>query len=57
MEECYKRAVSLGLALAQTKPDTAINRAECYAGLVRVMELLNNSSKALPKDVEIHPVG
>jgi lysophospholipase L1-like esterase len=34
-----------------------ITRADVYAGLARVMELLGNEDKALPKDAEIHPVG
>jgi hypothetical protein len=57
MGECFKRAVELGIVSASANPHLAISRADCYAGLVRVMEILGNAEVGLPTDVEVHPVG
>ena len=35
----------------------AVTRADCYAGLASLMELMDNEKKALPADAELHPVG
>jgi hypothetical protein len=55
--DCFKKAKELGIIDINALPDEYIVRADCYVGLVKVMELLDNSSQSLPSDVEVHPVG
>jgi hypothetical protein len=57
MTKCFSEAVALGIISNNAKANAPITRADCYAGLVRVMEILDNSESALPDDVEVHPVG
>lgn len=54
-DECLKRAQKLNIVPDGISAEKALTRAECYAGLVRIMELLNNEHTALPGDVEQHP--
>ncbi len=55
--ECMKKALELNLIPANAVSDKAISRADCYKGLVILMDLIDNKNKALPSDAEIHPVG
>jgi lysophospholipase L1-like esterase len=57
MESCFEKAISLNLVPSKAVPSKAITRAQCYAGLVKVMEILDNANEALPEDAEVHPVG
>lgn len=57
LEECLTEAVRKGIVSSTGSGTDFICRADCYAGLVRVMEQMDNSNKALPADAEIHPVG
>jgi hypothetical protein len=57
MESCFNKAISLKLVSSKAIPSEAITRAQCYAGLVKVMEILDNANEALPEDAEVHPVG
>lgn len=57
LEECLAEAARKGIVPAEAKGDEAICRADCYAGLVRMMELMGNGEMSLPADAEIHPVG
>jgi hypothetical protein len=54
---CFEKAREMGIVSAHAEPDELICRADCYVGLVKVVELLDNSGKNLPSDVEVHPVG
>jgi hypothetical protein len=54
---CFEKAREMGIVSANSLLDEYICRADCYVGLVRVVELLDNSGKNLPSDVEVHPVG
>jgi hypothetical protein len=47
----------MDIVSANSLLDEYICRADCYVGLVRVMELLDNFDMNLPKDIEVHPVG
>jgi hypothetical protein len=57
IKECNDEAILLGIINKSSLPDEPICRADCYAGLVRVMEILDNADNKMPSDVEIHPVG
>lgn len=57
MESCFKKANSLNVVSSKAVPSEAITRAQCYAGLVKVTEILDNANEALPEDAEVHPVG
>lgn len=57
LEECLAEAVRKGIVSAGAKGEEAICRADCYAGLARMMELMGNGEMPLPADAEIHPVG
>ncbi|MCR5031656.1 MAG: S-layer homology domain-containing protein [Lachnospiraceae bacterium] len=54
---CFSMATKKALLPVGAEPDALICRADVYAGLVRLMDLLQNQDKALPADAEIHPVG
>jgi lysophospholipase L1-like esterase len=54
---CFEKAKKMGIVSANSLLDEYICRADCYVGLVRVMELLDNFDMNLPKDIEVHPVG
>ncbi len=57
LKVCYEKAIQAGILSANGSSEETICRADCYAGLVRTMELLGNLNTALPSDAEIHPVG
>jgi len=57
MEECFAQAKAKKLLPENCAPDAIITRADCYAILAYLMELIDTSDKALPSDAEIHPVG
>lgn len=57
LETSFNKALALKLIPANCIADSPISRALCYQGLVHLMDLLDTSTKALPKDAEIHPVG
>lgn len=57
LDASFRRAKAHGILTETAVPGNPISRADVYAGLARVMELLGNADKALPKDAEIHPVG
>ena len=57
LNDCFQKAKALKLIPCDCMENDAITRATCYQGLVRLMELLDTSSKALPSDAELHPVG
>jgi hypothetical protein len=54
---CFEKAKEMGVVSVNSLCDEYISRADCYVGLVRVMEVLDNSEMSLPSDVEVHPVG
>ena len=47
----------MGVVDAVADPNAIITRAQCYIGLVRLMDILNVAEMELPDDVEVHPVG
>ena len=53
--DCLQRALQLGLVPAASSARSVLTRADCYGGMVRLMELLGNATQALPSDVEQHP--
>lgn len=55
-ESCIKEAISKHFIPENVILDDFIPRAKCYQGLVRLMQLLDTSSKHLPAGTEIHPV-
>lgn len=57
LEECLKQAVENGILSEKGEKQERICRADCYAGLVRAMEIIGNLDMALPSDTEVHPVG
>ena len=71
LSECLHRAVVDGIVPAEavyvdpsgfdtndiTDGGCAITRADVYAGLCRVMEIMKTIGTKLPTDIEIHPVG
>jgi hypothetical protein len=57
MEVCFDKAREIGVVDSNALMDAFITRAECYLGLVRVMEILGNLEVGLPEGVEVHPVG
>lgn len=57
LEDCLKEAKVLGLLDADAPAQAPIDRQSVYAGLARLMDLLDNSDKGMPSDSEIHPVG
>lgn len=71
MSECLHRAVVDGIVPPEavyvdpqgfdtddiTDGGCAITRADVYAGLCRVMEIMNTMGTKLPTGVEMHPVG
>jgi hypothetical protein len=57
IEFCFEKAKELGIIASNSSANEYICRADCYVGLVKVMELLDNFSTSLPNDVEVHPVG
>lgn len=57
LAETFSTAKNLGFVKANVLPKDYIKRADCYAGLVKLMDLLNTTNKSLPEDTEIHPVG
>ncbi|MCR4832025.1 MAG: rhamnogalacturonan acetylesterase [Butyrivibrio sp.] len=57
MDECLKNAIQFGIISDSYKKEDIICRADCYAGLVHMMDMAGSQKKELPKDVEIHPVG
>ena len=54
-DDCLRQATALGIVPAACTASTVLTRAQCYGGMVRLMELLGTSSTALPSDVEQHP--
>lgn len=57
LTNCFEKVKALSILDSASNPKDMITRAEVYAGLVQVMNLLSNASKELPSDAEIHPVG
>ena len=57
LSECLNKAISHGIVKEGRAAEDSITRAECYKGLVIMMDLFGAKDKALPSDVEIHPVG
>lgn len=57
LAETFYTAKNLGFIKENVFPKDYIKRADCYAGLVKLMNLLNTTFKSLPADTEIHPVG
>ncbi len=57
LSECLDKAISHGIVKEGRAAEDSITRAECYKGLVIMMDLFGAKDKALPSDVEIHPVG
>lgn len=57
LEDAFSKAIELGFLPNNAAANQIITRADCYKGLVRLMELLDNADLALPEDAEIHPVG
>ncbi len=57
VDECLTKAKKLHFLSEHAIADEAITRAECYQGLVTLMDSMNNADKSLPSDVEVHPVG
>ncbi|MCR4902832.1 MAG: hypothetical protein K6A23_08235, partial [Butyrivibrio sp.] len=57
INKCLEKAINLNIVPGHYKADDIICRADCYAGLVHMMDMAGNTAKALPKDVEVHPVG
>ena len=57
MDECFAQAKQMNLLPDNCAPDAIITRADCYAGLAALMDIINTSDKGLPSDAEIHPVG
>ena len=57
LDDCMKQAIQNGILSEEGEKENRICRADCYAGLVRVMEIMANMKTALPSDAEIHPVG
>ena len=57
LDDCMKQAIQNGILSEEGEKENRICRADCYAGLVRVMEIMGNMKTALPSDAEIHPVG
>ena len=56
ISSCMTTAVLAGLVPENLRPKDPVTRADCYAGLAVLMELLDNEKKALPAGTEIHPV-
>jgi hypothetical protein len=71
LSECLHRAVADGIVPPEavyidpssfdssdiTDGGCPITRADVYAGLCRVMEIMNTIGTKLPSDTEMHPVG
>ncbi|MCR4587346.1 MAG: rhamnogalacturonan acetylesterase [Lachnospiraceae bacterium] len=57
LSSCYEEGLRKGLLPEGLLINDMITRADIYAGLVRLMDLLDNRSCALPSDAELHPVG
>ena len=71
LSECLHKAIADGIISSEavyiepsdfdtekiTDGGCAITRGEIYAGLYRVMEIMNNVGSKLPSDTEMHPVG
>jgi hypothetical protein len=57
LEVCFEKAREIGVIDSNALMDAFITRAECYCGLVRVMEVLGNLEVGLPVGSEVHPVG
>lgn len=57
LKDCLEKAIQKGILSAKGNGSDRICRADCYAGLVRVMEQMGKKNTALPNDTEIHPVG
>lgn len=57
LKDCLEKAIQKGILPDRGTGSDRICRADCYAGLVRVMELIGNTNTALPDDAEVHPVG
>lgn len=57
LEYCFIEAVKKDFLAEHYAPSDVICRADCYAGLVHLMDVLDSSAMALPKDAELHPVG
>jgi len=57
LKQCLTEAIQKKIVSAEGNGSDPICRADCYAGLVQVMDLMNNENMALPSDVELHPVG
>jgi lysophospholipase L1-like esterase len=57
LEVCFDKAREIGVVDSNALMDAFISRAECYLGLVRVMEVLGTIEEKLPEGVEVHPVG
>lgn len=54
---CYEEAIRLHLLEPDWQPKAPITRADCYKGLVILMDSLQTADVALPSDAELHPVG
>lgn len=57
LSEAFQEAQEKRLLPESADEKDIITRADCYAGLVRLMEFVDTSNKELPADTEIHPVG
>lgn len=57
LELCFQTAKEKGMLPRECTPDDVICRADCYQGLVKLMDCMNNADLELPADVELHPVG
>jgi lysophospholipase L1-like esterase len=55
--QAFDIAREMGVVDAVADPNAIITRAQCYIGLVRLMDILNVAEMELPDDVEVHPVG
>lgn len=57
IDDCFRNAKTLNFIPHETDRNDFISRADCYKGLVILMDTINNTGQSLPSDVEIHPVG
>lgn len=57
LADCVDYAVKNGLTWEGFDPKAMACRADCYASLVKLMDLAASADKELPADTEIHPVG
>lgn len=57
LEYCFIEAVKQGFLPEHYAPADIICRADCYSGLVHLMDALGLIRQEMPKDAELHPVG